>query len=345
MSKHISTFFCGITIILIALLVGLRGDTPDTQVYWYVYQNIQLYNLSNPLLFYSQTGMEIAFGWYSSFMHLLGANNIFFFSFYSFLILLTIVKLSRYIHVSLFYVMLSYLSSSYFFIQQFMQIRQGLAISVTMLICIAILHRRFTHCKLLYLFLMLCILIHQTSIVLIVIFMLFIFYEKFTVLKSSVLINILLIIFIIFMIKYIVMPQLIILSSRVASYSEISEYSFDRSLLSLPNIRAMLILIFIYLLTNRKLYSVLTYRFLFFCIVLAVIFRIGFSEFAILNGRISIVASFAEVFIIPMVLLYRFSFHSRLILIIIWFVMQGYISLFIQSAILIDTYFKPLVSI
>jgi len=50
--------------LLVALIVGNRGDTRDTIIYYYVFRYIDILDLLNPAKFYIFTGMEIGFGWY-----------------------------------------------------------------------------------------------------------------------------------------------------------------------------------------------------------------------------------------------------------------------------------------
>ena len=130
MNSKINKTILLIITILIAGIVGYRGATPDTQAYWDVYKNIHNFNLYNPIAFYKQTGMEIGYGWYSFVLSIFSANSFILFFIYSLLIFICIYKSSKTINIPAWLVLLFYISSSFFIIQQFMQIRQGLATSL-----------------------------------------------------------------------------------------------------------------------------------------------------------------------------------------------------------------------
>ena len=113
--------------LLVALIVGNRGDTRDTIIYYYVFRYIDILDLLNPAKFYIFTGMEIGFGWYCYLISFITNSHIVLFTVFSFLTFYVIYLISRKIEVNPTFVLLLYLSSGYFLLQQFMQIRQGFA--------------------------------------------------------------------------------------------------------------------------------------------------------------------------------------------------------------------------
>ena len=113
--------------LLVALIVGNRGDTRDTIIYYYVFRYIDILDLLNPAKFYIFTGMEIGFGWYCYLISFITNSHIVLFTVFSFITFYVIYLVSRKIEVSPIFVLLLYLSSGYFLLLQFMQIRQGFA--------------------------------------------------------------------------------------------------------------------------------------------------------------------------------------------------------------------------
>lgn len=265
-SPHLLNTFSVFLSLILALLIADRGATPDTNNYWRIYLNIDNYNIMNPLIFYKQTGVEIAFGWYSHLMTLLSSGKLFFFFVYSYLIFFFIFQSAKKIRIPYLPVLVYYLSSSFFYTQQFMQMRQGLAIAIAMFSLIAILN---TNKKkvFLYILLLISIFVHQTAIILIGIFITFKAYGKFiSKIKHKQIINLLLITLAILSLKYLVMPSLIMMSSRVAAYAATDNFAATRSLVALPNIRTFLVLVITSILSNSTVRKNENYKFLFFCL-------------------------------------------------------------------------------
>ena len=77
-------------------------------------------------------------------------------------------------------------------------------------------------------------------------------------------------------------------------------------------------------------------------IIVALAIRIGFAEFAILSGRLSTAFSYAEIFVIPMLLLNRFHTLHVLIIAIVYFILQITITLGFQAPYLFKMYYLPL---
>ncbi|WP_354005919.1 EpsG family protein, partial [Aeromonas caviae] len=160
----------------LSVLVGGRGGTSDTQVYYDVFANIGDYDLTNPFLFYKESGMEIGFGWYSFIIgHFTSSPFVLFFIF-SFLNFIFIFKTAQLLGVNFFYVFLVYVSSSYFFLQQFMQMRQGLAISIAFYCFVYMLR-----CKVNFLVLLLLVMsffLHQSTLFITSFYLFYVFLRR-----------------------------------------------------------------------------------------------------------------------------------------------------------------------
>ncbi len=101
--------------------------------------------------------------------------------------------------------------------------------------------------------------------------------------------------------KFFLVDVLMNISDRVMAYSN-SSYGESIDLFRLPNVKAILILLFLIFFMNRKMNQNLVFQ-VFMCLLsIGVAFRIGFSDFAILSGRLSTAFSHVEIFC------YRLSF-------------------------------------
>ena len=95
--------------VLIALIVGNRGDTRDTIAYYRVFKYINDLDVSNPAIFYIFTGMEIGFGWYSYVIRMVTNSHIILFTIFSFLIFYTIYLVSKKIKVRILLVFMLFI--------------------------------------------------------------------------------------------------------------------------------------------------------------------------------------------------------------------------------------------
>lgn len=300
--KYFFSYF--VLTMFVSLIVGFRGNTRDTRVYYEIFKNISSYDLLNPTNFYQITGMEILFGWYSQFIRTFSSSPVLMFWGWSFSIFIFLYLISKRISKNHIWVLLLYISSGYFAIWQFMQIRQGLAVVLALYaVTIFILEKRYF---LFLLFSLLGLATHQVAGIILLCGLLgtlFIHWNKMT-LNQFKLFSCLLLVFIIVTNKFIFIDILFSLSDRIISYSEI--LSDTKGGLRLPDIKALLTFIALLLLTNNKLYRNKIYQIFFLLFVIGVACRIGFIDLPILSGRFASSLTFSEIYLLPMVF-FRFK--------------------------------------
>ena len=338
-NKDMLVFF--LVSFLLALIVGNRGDTRDTIVYYWVFKNINILDLLNPAKFYIFTGMEIGFGWYCYFISLLTHSHIILFTIFSFLTFYIIYLVSREIEVNPIFVLLLYLSSAYFLLQQFMQIRQGFAIPLA-LYALTVFIGKGDKFYLRFLFLtLLAFSFHQVSLPIVCVGVLFSYFFKIKIsLKKFKWASVVLLIMFIFIAKFVLVDFLISISSRVEVYSNSAEYSEDLGVFRLPNIKAFLTYLFILFFMNRKMYENKLFTIFFLLFIIGLAFRIGFSDFAILSGRFATAFSFSEIFILSFIF-NRFK-HFNIVLLLLFVVSQAVATYMYQAPFVFEDYFKPL---
>ena len=326
--------------IFVALIVGNRGGTRDTIIYYSVFKYIDILDLLNPIQFYIFTGMEIGFGWYCYLISLLTQSYIILFTVFSFLTFYVIFLVSRKIEVNPIFVLLLYLSSGHFLLQQFMQIRQGIAIPLALYaLAIFILENKFSIQFLLIT--LLAFSFHQVALPIVCIgIVLYFFLRKEISLRQFKWLSVVLLIVFILIAKLTLANVLISLSSRVEEYSSSTEYAEDLGIFRLPNIKAFFTFLFMLFFMNEKMYRNSLFTVFFLLFVVGVAFRIGFSDFAILSGRFATAFSFSEIFILPFVF-YRFKYINN-ILLVLFVIVQAVATYVFQAPYVMDDYFKPL---
>lgn len=328
--------------IIAALIVGFRGNTNDTQDYYDVFKAINLLPITNPKEFYAATGMEIGFGWFAYVVSLFTSSSVFMFSLFSFINFWFIYKTTKLLEIPYIYSALLYLSSAYFFMQQFMQMRQGLAVSIAIFTLLWAMKRGFKFWQILLF--ALAVSLHQSAAILIA------FCGLFYLLRNTFLFNYkmhkitnwtIFFIFIVFF-KFVLLKLLISISSRLQSYADSDTYNEAISLFSLPNIRTFLILMVLTYFSSQHLNKNVYFRLFIFLMFTALAIRVGFSDFAIMSGRLSTAFSYVEIFALPMLLLDRFKVGARIAFILIIFILQIIITLGFQAPYLYELYFEPL---
>lgn len=325
----------------IAFIVGNRGDIRDTIVYYWVFKYINILDLLNPAKFYIFTGMEIGFGWYCYLISFITNSHIVLFTVFSFLTFYVIYLVSRKIEVNPIFVLLLYLSSGYFLIQQFIQIRQGFATPLALYALTIFMGKEDKFYIRFLLITLLAFSFHQVSlpIVCIGILLSLLLRIRMSLIKFKWLSIVILIVFIIIA-KFLLVDILISISSKVEEYSSSTEYAEDLGIFRLPNIKAFFTFLFILFFMNGKMYENNLFKVFFLLFVIGVAFRIGFSDFAILSGRFAIAFSFSEIFILPFVF-YRFKYFST-ILLMLFVILQAIATYIFQAPYVMDDYFKPL---
>lgn len=338
--KQYLIFF--ITSLLLALIVGNRGATRDTSNYYTVFTLIDKFDLTDIPKFYIISGMEIGFGWFAYIVSFFTDSVAVFFTLFSFINFYFIYKISQKIKINYSFVFFIYISSSYFLIQQFMQMRQGMATAIQLYaFTIWLIDKK----KLSFILLsLIAFSLHQVALALFLIggflYLIQKRIEKYSLYEFKQVVLILLFIFILIA-KFLLIPILLNVSARVADYSESGEDGAALSLFRLPNIKAFLTFLLIFMAMNEKLYKnrIFILFFLFFTVGLA--FRIGFSEFSILSGRFAIAFSYSEIFILPFVF-QRFGKREFYMLMILFVIIQAIVTYIFQAPYVFDDYFKPL---
>lgn len=328
--------------ILISLIVGGRGGTRDTSVYYGVFKNINKLDLYNPVSFYIFTGMEIGFGWYSFFISLVSNSKFILFSLFSFLTFYIIYKTSEKISFKhTLIVLLLYLSSGYFLLQQFMQIRQGLAIPLALYAVALFVGKNRISLNFILLSL-LAISFHQVALPVVLMGVLSSLVSMgkrdIPINKFRVLCVIGLVVFV-FLSKAFLSSILTSLSSRVETYSKSAEYAAELGLFRLPNIKAFLTYLFILIFMSNRMYQNKLFVVFFVLFTLGLAFRIGFSDFAILSGRFATAFTFTEIFLLPFVF---GRFKQCKIMLIIFVIAQTIATYVYQAPFVIQDYIKPL---
>ncbi|CEN53977.1 EpsG family protein [Capnocytophaga canis] len=338
-NKDVSIYF--FVALIVACVVGNRGATRDTSVYYDVFKGVQEFDLLNPVKFYIVTGMEIGFGWYSLFISLFTSSRFLLFAVFSFLTFYVIYKTSEKMTSKHLLVMLLYLSSGYFFLQQFMQIRQGIATPLA-LYAIAVFIEKNNRFSLQFVLLsLLAVSFHQVALPVIVVgittgFMLA--KKERSVGKFRIFCLVVLVMFV-FISKVLLINLLISFSSRVETYSKSAEYAAEIGLFRLPNIKAFFTYLFILIFINERIYQNKLFVVFFTLFTLGLAFRIGFSDFAILSGRFATAFSYSEIYLLPFVF-YRFRYG--IILLLLFVVVQAIATYGYQAPFVFEDYFKPL---
>ena len=280
--------------LLVALIVGNRGDTRDTIIYYYVFRYIDILDLLNPAKFYIFTGMEIGFGWYCYLISFITNSHIVLFTVFSFITFYVIYLVSRKIEVSPIFVLLLYLSSGYFLLLQFMQIRQGFATPLALYALTIFMGKEDKFYIRFLLITLLAFSFHQVAlpIVCIGILLSLLLRIRMSLINFKWLSIVILIVFILIA-KFALTDFLVNVSSRVETYSNSAEYSGDIGIFRLPNIKAFFTFLFILFFMNKNLYENKLFAIFFLLFTIGVAFRIGFSEFAILSGRFATAFSFS----------------------------------------------------
>lgn len=326
--------------IVFSLIVGFRGATNDTQTYFNIFKNIDNYDLLDPMLFYYETGMEIGYGWYSYIMSFFTDSSIALFGLFSFLCFFCIYKICKMMRVSYISVFLLYISSSYFFLQHFMQMRQGLAIPLAIFSITLFIYKK----RLWSLFvLLIAFSLHQTAIAIWILGMSFhfAFDNKKLELRKFRWIVLFIVLFFILLSKFILIDVLNSFSGRVAVYAGTEQYGESVDLLRMPNIKAFIVFLLLLFFTTNKMIKNKMYLVLFLLFSVSVSFRIGFSDMAILSGRFSTAFSHSEIFLLPFIF-NRIYGVARYFIFALYIIVQSVSVYVFQAPYIFDSYSMPL---
>ncbi|WP_439256813.1 EpsG family protein [Lonepinella sp. BR2271] len=339
--NHLILYFL---LLLLIIVVGARGATRDTEIYYNIYRNINSYDLCSFSNFYHTAQVEIGYGWYSYLISLISQNSSFLLFFpLSLITFVAVLSISRKLQAQEFLVLLLYVSSAYFLILQFMQMRQGLAVPLALLSITMLFSKKYNYVKFLV-FAVLAFSFHQVSFVVALSGLLCFFLVSFLLNKNISLNNFRAWSIFIFLIsvvisKYVLLDIMINFSERLSAYAN-NSYGEEIGFFRLPNIKAFLVFIFILIFMNKKIYENRLFLVFFIMYIIGVSMRFGFSEFAILGGRFASALTFTEIFILPFIFS-RFV-NGGLIIFLIYVAIQFFLTYFIQAPYVIEDYFKPI---
>lgn len=327
--------------IVAAIIVGARGGTNDTGAYYGILKNIELYPLSSPEQFYEKTGMEIGFGWYSYIISLFTTSSFILFSIFSFFTFLFIYHVNNRVNSSFIWVFFTYISSGYFAIQQFMQIRQGIAIPIVLLAVSCLFTSKNKKYFLFTIFSFLGMLFHQMAIPVVLMgFVLWLLLRNsYMDLFKFKILSIVLFFTFIFIAKFLLVDILVNFSGRVEDYST-SVYAEELGLFRLPNIKAFLTFLLFLILIDEELYKNKLLMAFYLMFVVGLAFRMGFTDFAILSGRFATAFTFTEIFLLPTVFL-RFGTFG-VIGLVLFIIIQFIATYMFQVPNLYELYKSPL---
>ncbi|MFX5722653.1 EpsG family protein [Acinetobacter baumannii] len=331
--KKRSVLFIVIAIIF-SFITAMRGNTPDTINYKSLYNEIDRISL-NPSTFYDQTYMEYGFGLITAFFKYLNFDFSFFLFFYAFLTFIFIKKASDNFGINNVVVLFCYLPTFYF-LHQWAQIRQGLAIAIAYY-SISVAIKNEQHFKS-FIFYIISVSIHNVATPFIIFFKNILFKLLIKLNKYYYIIAIILFISTILLCR-IFSGISFDFSDRLSGYST---YEESRGLLHPVNLRAYALLLFFLLFRTKSNTNNIILDFLILTYVIGVGIRLGFYDFLILSGRLGTIFTYSEIFIIPLILSLRFNKITGYIFAFIYFSISLYLSLFLQTPEIIDQYFQPL---
>lgn len=329
--------FSILAVLIIALIVSLRGNTPDTSVYANIFNNIDSYSLNSTKRFYSETGVEWGLGALAYIASSVYDNASFFFFIVSFLTTYAIYKTSQLIGVKFTYVLLAYIPT-FFMVQQLMQMRQGLS---TALIFLAFVGFNYERAKSLVI-IAIASMLHSSAFVILPLLLfiskpfklIFEYFQKETVKASLIFIAVTVIL------AGVLLGIITNFSPRAVAYiNSGNRFSQPRGLLDPANIREYLMLTFFimhrkYFIKNR----------LYFILLLAYVFdiaiRIAFRDYTILSARLGAVFAFSEIYLLPMVLT-KYTRLSAIFIATLYFILNMFIALYIRVPTMVTDYFTP----
>lgn len=329
------TIFIILTFIL-AFIVSMRGDTPDTFVYANFFENYSYYSY-NPFEFYKETQADSIIQYFSFIIHLFSDNYRFLFFLFSILTFFFIKKTCDILKISFLQCLLIYIGA-YFLSQQFMQIRQGLATPIV-IYCLLCTQVKNKVTLLNFCFIILSILTHIASIV-VNVFNIKIVRSFLHTNKINDYFKLIFIFIAVFLSCRIVMILGVGgLGDKMSSY-EGSQFNYSRGFWDPVTIKAFIILGVVFfhrhLFKDNKQFYLLMWIYL-----IGFSLRIGFYDFALLSGRLATYFTFTEIFLIPLVFnVYKTPY--RIIFYVFYSALILYINLFYNLNFLVDDYFTPL---
>lgn len=331
--------------LILALVVAFRGKTRDTINYIYVFENINSLNLHSISDFYIESGMEIGYGYLSFISSLFVQDYKLVFFIISFSILFSIYKISTYLKINSLILFFVYISSYYFFMQQFMQIRQGFATALVFYGALLLFENKYFRSFLLF---AIACSFHQSTFAFVIFVVGYIFAKNFFERYKSnlfILVAVFSVVFLICKSVLLVIPSYFI---RLAAYSD-SDFSEVLSPFRLTSLRYYFLFIFfsfyfsyyfksdLYEKNSKNFNSFLIFLLISYAVGLGV--RVGFNDFAILSTRLSEFFLFSEIFLTSFI----FSANRNNLLFLIAFVFYlilQFLIMFNQFDYVFVDYFK-----
>jgi hypothetical protein len=326
----------------LVLIVGFRGDTGDTGNYVDAFE-IARHFPWNPIAYYADAGMEWGFGIASWLVITLGQDVRLLFLLVSFGTFYFLARAAQRVGTNMLSVAPYYLGN-YFLVQQFLQIRQGLAVAFAFSVLPLILgapslRKTFVTGR----SLLLAVTMHFVSITPIVVGVLLNLVMPRPTKRGVFLWTLLIMIVTLAVARLIMSLDVFSALGRLADYASDSTYSSERDILAPANVRAVLILVLFWIASPPKLLRSRAYVLMLGMYACHVGIRFGFYDFLIISGRLSTTLGFAEVLMLP--LLVRHTVSNRWVrrgIGIAYLTVHAVASLQTQLPTLVGDYLVPL---
>lgn len=322
------------------MLVALRGDTRDTFQYLDVYWSLNEFPW-NPIEFQGQFFMEWGFGLLAAIVKFAGFPPEVLFFLVSAMTFFAIAKASLAWGLEAWSAVPFYLST-FFLPQQFMQIRQGLAVALAFW-AIALLVRAPRRWVAAIFITVAGALFHIVSLAPVLIAAVVLRFTPTRRTASQWLQALLVFGLIVAVCRAVSSLDVFTLIDRIGTYVNDEEYGASRSVFEPANLRAILLtLTFIAFRPTEERSWFRAYMLLLTLYVVHLGFRIGLIDFAILSGRLGSSLGFSEIFLLPLLIRDRvlqplWSFVA----VSAYVALHLAISLFIQLPFLVDDYLAP----
>lgn len=325
----------------LTLLVALRGDTRDTFNYLEVYRGLASFPWS-PVEFQDEYFMEWGFGILASLTKQLAIPPEGLFFIVSAITFLAIAKASKKFGLEAWSALPFYICT-FFLTQQFMQIRQGLAVAIAFWAISIIIQRPQSWLKVVILALV-GALFHLVSIVPIAVAIIVAgitpshrsyknWYWAAIILGA-----------IIGVCWIVSSSDLFTLTTRISNYIGDEEFGSERSIADPANLRAIILtLAFIALRPSADCPWFKVYMALLGLYITNLGIRLGFIDIAILSGRIGSALGFSEIFLLPLLIKDKINRrHWRILLTTSYMLLHFSIALSVLVPFLVEDYLRPL---
>lgn len=321
-------------------IVATRGDTRDTSVYVEVFQQTRDFPW-NPLAFYSGPGMEWLFGIASWLFNAAGIGVVGLFFVISLATFYFLDRAARNVGLTLIQVGPYYLGS-FFLLQQFMQIRQGIGAAFALWAVTALTTSRRPAWRT-GIDAVVAATMHLTAVLMVIGGKVLNWTLPRPTRPRIVLWTLAIIAFTVVVARLFMSLQVIDALGRLSVYAVDEEYSASRGFLALPNIRATLLLLLMLAAAPMSLLRSRCYVVMIGLYAAHLGFRFGFFDFLILSGRLSTAVGFVEVLLLPMLVHARIaSPRLRLGIGLAYLLIHVAATLTAQAPFLIDDYLTPL---